>query len=77
VIAQFRAAPLHAPDEAKYRSRKMHPTVPVIVALIVAVVGQAVILFGDFRPNNHPNGGGMVTAAALTRAGAIEVPAGP
>jgi hypothetical protein len=56
----------------------MHPkSVPVIVALIVAVLGQAIILFGDFRPNNHPNGGGMVTAAALTRAGAVEVPAGP
>jgi hypothetical protein len=55
----------------------MHPTVPVIVALIVAVVGQAIILFGDFRPNNHANGGGMITAAAVMKAGAIEIPAGP
>jgi hypothetical protein len=52
-------------------------TVPVIAALIVAVLGQAVILFGDFGPNNRPHAGGMITAAALTRAGAIEVPAGP
>jgi hypothetical protein len=51
--------------------------VPVIVALIVAVVGQAVVLFGDFGPSsNHPNGG-MISAAAITKAGAIEIPAGP
>ena len=59
---------------------QMHPhraIVPVIVALIVAVVGQAIILFGDFGPGNRPHGGGMITAAAVTRAGAIEIPAGP
>lgn len=55
----------------------MHPTVPVIVALIVAVLGQAAILFGDFRPSNPPSGGGMITAAAVTKAGAIEFPAAP
>jgi hypothetical protein len=51
--------------------------VPVIVALIIAVVGQGIILFGDFGPGNHPHGTGMITAAALSRAGAIEIPAGP
>ena len=54
-----------------------HSAIPVIVALIVAVVGQAVILFGDFGPSSHPHGGGMITAAAVTRAGATEIPAGP
>ena len=51
-------------------------SVPVI-ALIVAVLGQAAILFGDFRQGNPPRGGGMITAAAVMKAGAIEFPAGP
>ncbi|SDR95730.1 hypothetical protein SAMN05444158_0539 [Bradyrhizobium canariense] len=51
--------------------------IPVIVALIVAVVGQGIILFGDFGPSNHQRGSGMITAAAVTRAGAIEIPEGP
>ena len=55
----------------------MHPAVPVIVALIVAVVGQAVILVGDLRPSKPPHGGGMITSAAVMKAGAIEFPAGP
>jgi hypothetical protein len=50
---------------------------PVIVALIVAIVGQGIILFGDFGPGNRPNRSGMITAAAVSRAGAIEIPAGP
>jgi hypothetical protein len=58
----------------------MHPksaTFPVIVALIVAVLGQAAILVGDFRPSNQPLGGGTITAAAVMKAGAMEFPAGP
>jgi hypothetical protein len=51
--------------------------VPIIVALIIAVVGQAIILFGDFGPGGHPHGSGMITAASVTRAGAIEIPSGP
>ena len=54
----------------------MHPPVPVI-ALIVAVLGQAAILVVDFRPSNPPHGGGMITAAAVMKAGAIEFPAVP
>jgi hypothetical protein len=50
---------------------------PVMIAFIVAVLGQAVVLFGDFGPNNRPHGNGMITAAAVMKAGAIEVPAGP
>jgi hypothetical protein len=53
--------------------------IPVIVALIVAIVGQAIILFGDFGPRNYPpnSGNGMITAAALARAGAVEIPTAP
>lgn len=53
------------------------PVVPIIVALIIAVVGQGIILYGDFGPGNQPHGNGMISAAAVTRAGAIEIPAGP
>ena len=50
--------------------------VPVIVTLIVAVAGMAGIL-NDLRPDNVSQGGGkarMITAAAVSRAGAIEIP---
>jgi hypothetical protein len=52
------------------------PVIPVIVALIVAVVGQGIVLFGDFGPGNQPHGNGMISDA-VTRAGAIEIPAVP
>jgi hypothetical protein len=51
--------------------------VPVLVAVIIAVVGQTVILFNDFGPGNGSQGDGkakMITAAAVSRAGAIEIP---
>jgi hypothetical protein len=50
-----------------------------IVALIVAVVGTAGILY-DSGPGNASQGrgnAGMITAAALSRAGAIEIPSEP
>jgi hypothetical protein len=53
------------------------PVVPVIVALIIAVVGQGIVLFGDFGPGSQPHGSGPVSSAAVKRAGAIEIPAGP
>ncbi|HEX5233119.1 MAG TPA: hypothetical protein VFW56_12840 [Bradyrhizobium sp.] len=53
------------------------PLIPVIVALIIAVVGQSIILFGDFGPGSRPQGNGMITSAAVTRAGATEIPAAP
>jgi hypothetical protein len=53
------------------------PVIPIIVALIIAVVGQGIVLFGDFGPGSQPRGDGMISAAAVTRAGAIETPAGP
>ena len=51
--------------------------VPMLVAAIVAVVGQTVILLNDFGPGNDSQGSGnakMITAAAVSRAGAIEIP---
>ena len=54
--------------------------IPVIVAACVAVVGQTVILFNDFGPGNNSQGGSsasMITAAAVSRAGAIEISSEP
>jgi hypothetical protein len=54
--------------------------VPMLVAAIVAVVGTAVILFNDFGPGNDSQASGsarMITAAAVSRAGAIEIPSQP
>jgi hypothetical protein len=51
--------------------------IPVIVAAIVAVVGQTVILFNDFGAGNDSQRRGnarMITAAVVSRAGAIEIP---
>lgn len=48
-----------------------------LIPLIVAVVGQGVILLHDFGPGNHSHGNGMIAAAAVARAGAIEIPVGP
>jgi hypothetical protein len=59
-----------------YAQRK----IPVLVAAIVAVVGQAVILLNDFGPGNDSAGRGnatMVSAAAVSRAGATEIPSAP
>jgi hypothetical protein len=56
-----------------HAQRKVH----MLVAASVAVVGQTVILFNDFGPGNDPQGSGnarMITAAAVSRAGAIEIP---
>jgi len=53
--------------------------IPAIVAAIVAVVGQTVILFSDFGAgkDSQGRGNGMITAAAVSRAGAIEIPSEP
>jgi hypothetical protein len=50
--------------------------IPVIVAAIVAVVGQAVVLFNDFGAGNDSQGRNarMITAAVVSRAGAIAIP---
>jgi hypothetical protein len=54
--------------------------IPVIVMIIAAVMATAGILLNDFSPGNGPQGRGnarMITAAALSRAGAIEIPSEP
>ena len=51
--------------------------VPVLVAASVAVLGSAVIFFNNFGPDNDPQDraqAAMITAAAVARAGAIEIP---
>jgi hypothetical protein len=53
------------------------PLIPLIVALIIAVVGQGIVLFGDFGPASRPQGNRVINSAAVTRAGAIETPAAP
>jgi hypothetical protein len=51
----------------------------MLVAAMVAVVGQVVVLFSDFGPGNKLQHGGnpaTITAAAVLRAGAIQLPSG-
>lgn len=75
-------------ERARIGDRQMHAQrknrsgdlIPVIVALTVAVVGQTVILFNDFGPgyNSHRSGNArMITDAAVSRAGAIQIPSNP
>jgi hypothetical protein len=56
-----------------------HPSMPVMIAILVAVVGQAAILLNDFGAGNGSRDGnpGMITAAAVSRAGATEIPSAP
>jgi hypothetical protein len=49
---------------------------PVVVALIVAVVGQAAVLANDFGPAKASGSSNMITAAAVERTGAIDIPVG-
>jgi hypothetical protein len=51
--------------------------ISVIVAAVAAVVGQAAILFNDFGGGNASDGrvnARIITAAVVSRAGAIEIP---
>jgi hypothetical protein len=53
---------------------------PAMVTVIVAVVCTAVILLIDFGPGSASTGSGnarITTAAAVARAGAIEIPPEP
>jgi hypothetical protein len=50
---------------------------PVLVTAFVAVVGTAVILFNNVNPDTDSRAGRntkAITAAAVSRAGAIEIP---
>jgi hypothetical protein len=54
--------------------------VPAIVTVIVAVMATVGILLNDFGPGNGSQGSGnarMITAVAVSRAGAIEIPSEP
>ena len=54
--------------------------IPVIIAIIVAVLGIAGVLFEDFSPGNgsqDSRSARMITSAAVSRAGAIEIPSEP
>jgi hypothetical protein len=62
------------------RKHQRGDLIPVMVAACVAVVGQVVILCNDFGPENdlHANESTrMITAAVLSRAGAVEIPSEP
>ncbi len=59
------------------RKHRRGDLIPMIVAAFAAVVGQAIILVNDFGSGNDLQGSGsarMATAAAVSRAGAIEIP---
>src|SRR5882757_3656035 len=65
-------------DHAQTRNRR-GGLVPVIVTIIVAVVGTAGIL-NNLRPHNDSQDSGnarMITSAAVSRVGAIEIPSEP
>jgi len=53
---------------------------PVLIAVIVAVVAQTAVLVDDFGASNNSRDRGnakMITAAAVSKAGAIEIPSEP
>lgn len=53
--------------------------IPVVVTLIVAVVGTVGILVSDLGAGGDSQSSGnarMITAAAVSKAGAIEIPSG-
>jgi len=54
--------------------------IPLMVAVFVAVMGQTLVLFNDFGAGIDSQVSGnatMITAAAVSRAGAIEIPSEP
>lgn len=62
------------------RKDRRSDLIPVMVAAFVAVAGQTVILFNDFGPDNKSQDSAsarMITAAAVSRAGAIEISPAP
>jgi hypothetical protein len=62
------------------RGKDRRELIPVMLAAFVAVVGQTVVLLGDFGPGNgsqESRSARMITAAVVSRAGAIEIPSEP
>jgi hypothetical protein len=75
-IEQRIAQDMNVNAETNNRGRDLRP---VIVAVIVAVVGTAGIL-NNLRPDNDTRDSGnakMITSAAVSRVGAIEIPSEP
>jgi hypothetical protein len=63
--------------EGKERQGRL---IPAMAALVVAVLGTAGIVYQDFGPGNGSQVSGdatMITAAAVSRAGAIQIPTQP
>jgi len=63
-------------QEERHRSG----SISVMVAAIVAVISQTAILLNDFGSGNDLRGNGsakIITAAAVSRADAIETPSEP
>jgi hypothetical protein len=60
-------------------SKPKSPVVPVTVAGVLAVLGVTGFIFSVRTPTNNSEavGGGMISAAAVDRAGATEVPSSP
>ena len=59
------------------RNDRRGDLMPAMVAVIVAVLCTAIIVLIDFGPGSGSIGNGdakMITAAAVARAGAIEIP---
>jgi len=62
------------------RNDRRGDLMPAVVTAIIAVLCTAVVLLIDFGPDSGSIGSGnarMITAAALARAGAIEIPPEP
>jgi hypothetical protein len=52
----------------------------MLVAALVAVSGEAVVIFNDINPYDNPRdfaNARIITASAVSRAGAIETPSPP
>jgi hypothetical protein len=67
-------------DRMYDREKRAGPAMLPIVTLIVAVIGTAGILLSDFDAGNVSQGSGnpeMITAAAVSRVGAVEIPSEP
>jgi hypothetical protein len=62
------------------REDRRSELMPAIITAVIAIVCMAAILLIDFGPSSGSIDGGnarTITAAAVARAGAIEIPSGP
>jgi hypothetical protein len=62
------------------RDDRRSNVMPVILTVIIAVVSTAGVVLGIFVPRNDAQGGrsaAMITAATLSKAGAIQTPSEP